>query len=203
MTSLLGVKQADRIGFFPLPFASAVHDLSRFAWDRRIRISELEPPTHIAPYAVAIDAEIAAGDEEVASGRLILLHDPSGNDLWGGDFRCVTFAQAEVGPEMVHDPFLADVGWSWLTDALQARDADYTGASGTITTTASTPFGTKRDDPPQSQIEIRASWTPLLDEVHLLTQHLDAWQDLLLQIAGLPTESDTVIPLAARSAARR
>jgi len=191
------VKQADQIGIFPLPFAAAVHDLSCFNWDHRIHISELAPPSHIAPYAAAIDADIVVDQEDVGSGRLILLHDPHGNDSWEGDFRCVTFAQAEISTDMVHDPLLADVGWSWLIDALRTHDASYRGASGTITVTASTPFGTKQDEQPQSQIEIRASWTPLLDDEHSLAVHLEAWQDLLRYIAGIPPESDTVIPLAA------
>jgi len=178
--------------------------LTSFQWDHRIGISELEPPTHIAPYAAAIDAEIVdQDDEEIASGRLILLHDPDGNDLWGGDFRCVTFAQAEVTPDMIQDPLLSEVGWSWLTDALRAHHASYSNESGTITTTSSTPFGTKKEEEQSSQIEIRASWTPRLDAQHSLTEHLNAWQDLLREIAGIPPEDDTVIELIARMAERR
>lgn len=180
-----------------------MHDLSSFSWDPRIHISELEPPTHIAPYAAAIDADILVDSEEVGTGRLILLHDPDGNDLWGGTFRCVTFAQADVTAEMVHDPFLADVGWSWLIGALSSRGALHTCECGTITTTASTPYGTKQDEKTVSQIEIRASWTPDLTDDHALVAHMEAWQDLLLEIAGLPPEDDTVVPFATRWAARR
>ena len=176
-----------------MPFASAVHDLNAFQWDSRIVISELEPPTHIAPYAAAIDAEIDCGDGD-PSGRLILLHDPDGNDLWQGDFRCVTFAQSEVTAEMIHDPFLADVGWSWLIDALESSGARYVSESGTITTTNSTGFGTKQGEEQLSHIEIRASWTPLLDDENSLDTHLEAWQALLCQIAGIPPD-DSVIPL--------
>ena len=36
-------------------------------------------------------------DTEVGTGRLILLHDPDGNDAWGGGtFRCVAYARAEI-----------------------------------------------------------------------------------------------------------
>jgi len=199
----LGDVNKAHIGILPLAFASAVHDLSSFTWDPRIHISELEPPTHIAPYAAAIDAEIIVDDEEVGTGRLILLHDPAGNDLWGGEFRCVTFAQADVTAEMIHDPFLAYVGWSWLEDALKTRGAHHSNECGTITTTASTPFGTKQEEKQSSQIEIRASWTPILDDEHRLTVHLEAWQDLLQEIGGIPPEDDTVIPLAARIATRQ
>ncbi len=197
------MNQPQQIGVTPEPFAAAVRDLTSFAWDSRIHICELDPPAHIAPYAAALDADIVDHEEEVASGRLILLYDPRGNEIWQGDFRCVTFGQAEVTAEMVHDPFLAEVGWSWLMDSLTSRGASFGEESGTITTTASTPFGTKRAEAPQSHIEIRASWTPLLDEDHPLTVHLDAWQDLLCEIAGLPPQDDTVISLAARLAGQR
>jgi len=180
-----------------------VHDLSSFQWDHRIQISELEPPTHIAPYAAAIDAEIVVDSLDVGSGRLILLHDPHGNDAWGGEFRCVTFAQADVTAEMVHDPFLADVGWSWLIEALNTRGARYGHESGTITTTSSTPFGSKQREESSSQIEIRASWTPELDTDNTLSVHLQAWQTLLCDIAGIPPADDTVIPLAIRTAVSR
>ncbi len=197
------MSHARQIGILPLPFATAVHDLSSFEWDRRLEISELEPPAQIAPYAAAIDADVVSEGEEVGTGRLIMLYDPDGNDLWQGEFRCVTFAQAEVTPEMVHDPFLADVGWSWLIDALATHDARYTAESGTITTTASTPFGSKQAETPIAHIEIRASWTPLLTEQHSLTAHVAAWQNLLRQVCGLPPEDVTVIPLQLRSASHR
>ena len=191
------------IGILPLPFASAVHDLTSFQWDPRIHVSELDPPTHIAPYAAAIDADIIVDDEEVGTGRLILLHDPDGDESWKGEFRCVTFAQADITPEMIQDPFLAYVGWSWLEDALKTRGALHTNECGTITTTSSTPFGTKQEESTSSQIEIRASWTPLLDEDHPLTLHLEAWQELLREIGGLPPIDTTVIPFYSKIAARQ
>ncbi|MDR0283982.1 MAG: DUF3000 domain-containing protein [Propionibacteriaceae bacterium] len=190
------------IGILPLPFAAAVHDLTTFHWDGRIHVSELEPPTHIAPYAAAVDADIVAAGDDIASGRLILLHDPAGNETWGGDFRCVTFAQSDVTTDMIRDPLLAYVGWSWLTDALAYRGAEYVGESGTITTTSSIPFGTKQAEDQSSQIEIRASWTPLLNGERTLSAHLEAWQDLLREIAGLPPD-ETVVPLLSRLAVRR
>jgi len=194
---------SQHIGILPLPFASAVHDLSSFAWDSRIHVCELEPPSSIAPYSAAIDADVVVQGDDIASGRLILLHDPAGNDAWGGDFRCVTFAQADVSPDMIHDPFLAYVGWSWLMDALHAHRALFTDESGTITTTASTPFGTKQEEQPSSQIEIRASWTPQLDDEHSFTAHLNAWQELLREVGGLPPGDGPVVRLEPRMVSHR
>ena len=40
--------------------------------------------------------------------------------------------------EMATDPFLPEVGWSWLTDALDHHGAHYKAAAGTVTQTLGT-----------------------------------------------------------------
>ena len=62
-----------------------------------------------------------AATMDVATGRLVLLHDPAGQDAWDGTLRLVTYVTAELEPELASDPLLPAVGWSWLTDALAAR----------------------------------------------------------------------------------
>ena len=97
--------------------------------------------------------------EDVGTGRLVLLHDPAGNDAWEGTFRCVAYARAEIDPELVTDPLLAGVGWTWLTEALDAHGATYVAPSGTVTRVASESFGGMADEGATAQLEIRASWT--------------------------------------------
>ena len=139
-----------------------------------------------------------AGDE-VGTGRLILLHDPAGNPAWEGTFRCVTFARAEVDPEMVTDPFLQRVGWSWLTESLANHEAEHLAASGTVTSVSSESFGQMADEAPRAEVEIRASWTPgLASDGSGLGVHLDAWADLLCTVAGLPPLPAGVVPMAPR-----
>ena len=89
---------------------------------------------------------------------------PAGNAAWQGTFRCVTFARAEVDPEMVTDPLLAQVGWSWLIDALDGHGAEYVAPSGTVTSVSSESFGGMADEAPSAEVEVRASWTPVLTE---------------------------------------
>ena len=102
----------------PDAFRRAVADLAAAAWRPELSVEEIPAPQRIAPFSAAITADVVVGGEDVGSGRLVLLHDPAGNAAWQGTFRCVTFARAEVDPEMVTDPLLASVGWSWLIDAL-------------------------------------------------------------------------------------
>ena len=72
----------------------------------------------------------------------------------------MAYARAEIDVELITDPMLAAVGWSWLTDALEAHGASYTAASGTVTRVATESFGGMADDSTSAQLELRASWTP-------------------------------------------
>ncbi len=147
----------------PPEFRAVLAELRAVRWRAELSVEEIPSPQRIAPYSVALDAELADGDDVVGNGRLVLLHDPVGNEAWAGSFRCVTFAKAEVEPEMVRDPMLADVGWSWLEEALENHGARYVEPSGTVSAVISTPFGGLADDPGRAELEIRASWTPVLD----------------------------------------
>ena len=88
----------------------------------RCEIEPTRPPQRLAPYAYALEAAVVAdGEDDLADGRLVLLHDPAGHDAWQGTFRLVTLVRAELEPEMAADPLLPEVCWSWLTGALEAR----------------------------------------------------------------------------------
>ena len=60
-------------------------------------------------------------DEPDTSGRLILLHDPAGQDAWEGTFRLVCFVQARLEREQLGDEMLPMIAWSWLTEALAKK----------------------------------------------------------------------------------
>ena len=167
-------------------------------WRPELVVEEMPAPQRIAPFAVAVTADVVVSGEDVGSGRLVLLHDPAGNTAWEGTFRCVTFARADVDPEMVTDPLLAQVGWSWLLDALGAHGADFGAPSGTVTSVASESFGGMAEHDPRAEVEVRASWTPLLDEGDGLAAHLAAWAELLCTTAGLPPLPAGVVPMPSR-----
>jgi hypothetical protein len=116
----------------PDAFRRAVQELAAASWRPELLVEEIPAPQRIAPFSAAVTADVLVGGEEAGSGRLVLLHDPAGNSAWQGTFRCVTFARADVDPEMVTDPLLASVGWSWLIDALEAHHADHLAPSGTV-----------------------------------------------------------------------
>ncbi|MET0934071.1 MAG: DUF3000 family protein, partial [Mycetocola sp.] len=50
-----------------------------------------------------------------------------------------------------------------------------------------------------AQIELRASWTPLEDDV---SSHVEGWGELLCMLAGLPPTTEGVTLLSSRRTAR-
>jgi hypothetical protein len=172
----------------PQAFRQAVEALRAARLRPEIEIDPTPPPKRLAPHAYALEAAVVDGEDDLADGRLVLLHDPAGHDAWQGTFRLVTLVRAELEPEMAADPLLPEVCWSWLTGALEARGLSYGEASGTVTRAGSHYFGGLAERRPATQIEIRASWTPREGRggVPDTAAHLAGWCDLLCQLAGLP-----------------
>lgn len=183
-------KEGDRDGGGAAPpaFQAAVQALRGSRLRPQIEIEPTRAPQRLAPHAYALEATVVDGDQDLADGRLVLLHEPDGHDAWRGTFRLVTLVRAELEAEMAADPLLPEVCWSWLTGALSARGLSYGEPSGTVTRASSHYFGGLSERPATSQIEIRASWTPRegLGGVPDTAGHLASWCDLLAQVAGLP-----------------
>jgi hypothetical protein len=175
----------------PEIFRAAVASLTATSVRREVRVEPLRPPQRLAPWSYAVSADvIGATGEELATGRLVLLHDPDGAEAWDGVLRLVVFASAEVDEPMARDGLLPGVGWSWLTEALAARHAAYRAAGGTVTQTTSTRFGDLAGPDTTVALELRASWTADTPE---MAPHLNAFVDLLCHAAGLPPEGVTML----------
>ncbi len=184
----------------PAEFTQALRALRGVQLRPEVRIEEVPAPSRIAPYAVALTAEVVtaglpAEGDELASGRFVLLHDPSAPEPWDGVWRVVTFARAELEPELANDPMLGGVGWSWLMDALRARDAPFIAEGGTVTRVVSESFAALGERNATVEMEIRASWTPTGPDLGV---HLQVWSDLLCMIAGLPPLPEGVVALPGR-----
>ena len=165
--------------------------------DRDFLFEDVPAPKRLAPYATAIAASVQRDGADVAWGRLVLLYDPDGQEGWDGVFRLVAYIRADVEPEMAADPLLGEVGWSWLSEALDAHVPGYAVPSGTVTRVITEGFGAKRDELPLTGFELRASWSPVepgglrgpagnidLDTLDL-SAHIAAWCDCLAAAAGL------------------
>ncbi len=204
----------------PPEFLHALGTLRKAQCRGELHLAEIPAPARLAPFAVALGAEVlapgpgtatplhgpavmalaaasgTADDEtELATGRFILLHDPEGSAVWDGEFRIVTYIRAQLEPEMGNDEMLGTVAWTWLVEALENHKAPYRAAGGTATRVLSESFGTLAERPGSIDIELRASWTPATSDV---TAHLEAWSDMVCTFAGLPPLPEGVTPLPHR-----
>lgn len=170
----------------PADFLTALRSLRSATSAARpggLRLEEIPAPARLAKYAVALEADVIEGDEELATGRFIVLHDPEPPAVWEGTFRVVTYIRAQLEPEMGNDALLGSVAWTWLVESLEKHQALYTAAGGTATRVLSETYGTLADRSDTIDIELRASWTPAGPD---LTDHLEAWCDMVSTFAGVP-----------------
>ena len=178
----------------PAAFREAVEALRGARLRPEVVIGDTPAPRKLAAYAFALTATVEVDGEELADGRLVLLHEPGGHEAWNGEFRLVSLGRAELEPEMADDPLLSEVGWSWLMDGLEQQGARYTEPSGTVSRCSSQYFGALGDREGSTEIEIRASWTPVAacgdgdgaGGGAGFAEHLRAWCELLCLCAGLP-----------------
>jgi len=184
-------------------FDEIVASVGRATLRDELQVTTIPAPGGLAPFSYALAADVNparhADDSDLGTGRLIILYDPESPEGWGGAVRVICYAQAPLETEIGLDPFVADVAWSWLVDALATRGAAYTAASGTATKVLSTGYGELAAQGSGAQIELRASWTPL---EHDLAAHVEGWAELLCMVAGYPPAADGVAVLQPRRGSR-
>ena len=139
----------------PEQFRSALSSMRSLRVRPEILIEEAPAPQRLAPFAVALTADVVIDDDEIATGRFVLLHDPDGHSSWNGTFRVVTFVRADVEAEMAADPFAHEVGWSWLVEALEAHDCPHDMLGGTVTQVRSQSFGELAERDPEAHLEVQ------------------------------------------------
>ena len=186
-------------------FERLLDQLRIFTPRPEVVLEEVPAPQKLATFAFAFSADVSNGklgdeEDELASGRFVLLHEPGGQESWEGEFRCVTFVRADVDTAMQQDPLLPEFGWGWFLSALDAAECTIAAPSGTVTRVSSASFGKLSPRNDGSEIEIRASWTPVINDASELIQHISGWCTLIAEVAGLEEIPDGVSAInAARS----
>ncbi len=174
-----------------IPFDQIIAEIRAITPRAEILVEEVPAPQKLAPFSIALTADVL---EDAATGRFVLLHDPKGQEGWSGEYRCVTFVRAAIDLSMAADPMLSDVGWSWLVEALKKYDCQYEAPSGTVTRVASVSYGMLEGREDDSEMEVRASWTPTSGSG--IANHVRAWLDLLGLSAALEPIPDGVTQLS-------
>lgn len=193
----------------PRSFREAVTSMNSARLRSGISLTDIRPPQRLAPYSHAVglevdrvasgrvhgdlpDAWVGDGDGD-AFGRLILLHDPAG-DEGSGLMRLVAYIQADMDAATVADPLLPEVAWEWLTDGLDGHldgvGVGYRDLGGTVTSTTSVRHGDISGPPRAFQLEMRASWSA---EGTDLSGHVTAFSEVLASVAGLPPAGVSVL----------
>lgn len=160
-----------------------------------VELAEAPAPRRMAPEALALTAEIVINDEDLGNGRLVVLHNPDGEDAWEGTTRLVLYVDAVVEAELAADPLLPEVGWSWLEESLAAAEATHWALGGTITRVQSESYGAMAERGAEGRVQMRASWTA---DVAQLPAHVQAWVDLLATACGLEPLPEGVVLLQPR-----
>ena len=186
-------------------FEQLVDQLRTFTPRSEVALIEVPAPQKLATFAFAFSADVSNGllaeeENEIANGRFVLLHEPGGQATWDGEFRCVTFVSADVDAAMQEDPLLPEVGWSWFLESLERNQCVFNAPSGTVTRVSSASFGKLSPRKDEAEVEIRASWTPIITEPLELIKHIESWCNLISEVAGLPPVPEGV---SAISSARR
>ena len=72
----------------PAEFRAAAEKMRAAAVRPEVFCEEMPAPQRIAPWSTALSADVTVDEVDLGTGRIILLHDPAGNDAWDGTFRC-------------------------------------------------------------------------------------------------------------------
>lgn len=195
-------------------FRAAISAMTAAPLRPEVEWREIPAPARMAPSTWAATAEIVLGEEELASGRLVILHDPAGQESWDGTWRMVVLVQAQLEPEFAVESMLGDVAWSWVTESLELHDASARELGCTATRVVSQSYGALAERPSTVDVEMRISWTPedtaagddpegaATDGMVDLGPHFAAWTAMLAAAGGLPPAPARVAPLAPSHRAR-
>lgn len=178
----------------PQTFRVALDQLRQANTRDEVELNEVPAPAKLAPYAVAMSADVAASNgEALAVGRFIMLYNPEYSEVWDGNFRIVTYIKTRLESDLGEDPLVSEVAWTWMVEALDDAEATYRQPGGTASRVLSQGFGMLDQQIETIDLELRASWTPQGD---YLDRHLTAWSDMVCTFAGLPPVTEGVIPFS-------
>lgn len=171
----------------PAEFKLAMGSLKNASTRDELIIEQIAAPGRLAKFEIAFSAQVdatAAGvSSDLGTGRFILLWDEQEPEPWQSKFRVITFAKSPLETNIGADELISDVAWAWLTESLENRNAAYIAEAGTATRIISSGYGALSNQSDHAELEIRASWSPTNTNA---AAHLEAWQDLVCIMSGLP-----------------
>lgn len=180
----------------PAEFKNAAAGLESALFRNELRSEQIHSPEGISKDSLAFATEVpnkASENKDRGVGRLVFIYDKKQNETWGGNMRIIAYGKSPLteAERGVHDD---DSHWYWgmLIRALHNHGAKFINEAGTVTTIKSKGMGSIAEDTENTEIEIRASWTPVDGD---FAPHFAAWQDLIAGMAGFSPDGEIVVEL--------
>jgi len=187
---MVEIKQ--QLGVAP-EFALALESLRHADIRPEVDVREIVAPKDLSKHAIAFSCDVKADSAhekiDLGTGRIVFLWDTNPQESWASNFRAIIFAKSPLETDIGADEFSAGVTWAWLISALEGNNAPYSAEAGTATRVISTGYGALSNQKDHSEIELRASWSPLSSN---LGAHLGAWQNLICMMSGHPLQNENL-----------
>ncbi|MBT1176877.1 DUF3000 family protein [Bifidobacterium callimiconis] len=146
-----------------------------------IRYCEIPVPSTLADYGIGVQLDFGVGPSVLAHGWIMILYAQWPRSEWGSQWRCVAYASMRI-PGDDHNSLTPSLMWDWLERSVTGAREETLG--GTVSLNRNTSFGILSDsaeEPPQSDCEIRVSWTPVEEQDGGLNagDQVDVWARFL------------------------
>ena len=183
----------------PAQFAAATMGINADLMRPELETHQIPAPEKIAPNALAFSTHKpnpAETPNNRAAGRIVFLHDPEEFETWGSNMRVIAYGKSPLETDVADQGDYAQYWWGTLELALKTHGARYINGAGTITKMISTGVGSLEGEPVHSEVELRASWSPVDDD---LAPHFAAWQNLIAEMAGFHVGGQDVVRIETAS----
>lgn len=179
----------------PSEFAKAAKGLAKPKLRAELETIQIDAPDKIAPFAFAFATQVPNRAETPMNrgvGRIVFIYDESQFETWGSNMRVIAYAKSPYENEMALEDDYANFCWELLTRSLSNNAVEFSHEAGTVTKMTATGMGSLSDEKVGSEVELRASWSPIDKD---LARHFAAWQDLVAALAGFAIEGESVVQL--------
>ena len=180
----------------PAEFKNAAAGLDSPLLRAELVSEQIHSPEGISKDSLAFATEAPNKASETKNrgvGRLVFIYDKKQSETWGGNMRIIAYGKSPM-KESERGVQEDDSHWYWgmLIRALINHGAKFINEAGTVTTIKSKGMGSIAEDTTSTEIEIRASWTPVDGD---FGPHFAAWQDLIAGMAGFNPDGEVVVEL--------
>ncbi|MDR3128247.1 MAG: DUF3000 family protein [Bifidobacteriaceae bacterium] len=149
----------------PSAFSAAIHSLMNIEVDKGINLREINPPTNISPFSLAVEATIDdKSNVDNTLGNFIVIYKESAKDTWGSPFRIVSHITSSLENEIAQEPSFRHHTWSKFCQEIIKSSAFNINGTVTISINQYFDFNDTLDNLDSNAVidstfDLRASWS--------------------------------------------